>query len=153
MWSVPCMGTGFRSSGSPRTSEMSPPSTPERRPVNLAALESSSARVKLRTGVILPDTKKKAVSLPRESFVPVVQAEVGSTVSLLVHRYRILVPVVQIIRESAQSLRRILVATDADIFTIRDTLIRHYGGVKGGPQPPSPAPGAGARAPARGGGT
>jgi hypothetical protein len=48
---------------------------------------------------------------------------------LLVHRYRLLVPVAQIIRDSAQAIRHVVVATEADIFTLRNALIRHVGGV------------------------
>lgn len=55
-----------------------PAPPPKRRPVNLAALEEHAATVKLRTGVVLPETRKKTVSLPRESFVPLIQAEVGA---------------------------------------------------------------------------
>ena len=67
-----------------------PPPSPKRRPVSLAALEEHAATVKLRTGIVLPETKKQTVSLPRESFVPLIQAEVGADVPLFVHRYRLL---------------------------------------------------------------
>lgn len=103
--------------------------------------------MKLRTGILLPEARKKTVTLPRESFVPFVQAEVGASVPLLVHRYRLLVPVAQIIRESPEAVRRVMVATDADIFTIRNTFIRHFGGVTVLHQPPAPAFGIGARDP------
>jgi hypothetical protein len=130
-----------------------PSPAPKRRPVNLAPLEEHAAKVKLRTGIVLSETKKRAVSLPRESFVPVVQAEVGTLVPLLVHRYRLLVPIAQVIRTSAQSFRRTLVATDSDINTIRTALIRHFGGVTVLHQPPAPAFGIGARDPANVAGT
>jgi hypothetical protein len=97
--------------------------------VDVTALDKQAAPMKLRAGVVLPETKKKTVSLPRESFVPLLQADVGSPVSISVFRYRLLVPVVQIIRESAQAVRRVTVATENDIYTIRNTLIRHFGGV------------------------
>jgi hypothetical protein len=42
--------------------------------------------MKVRAGVVLPAAKKKTVPLPRDSLIPVIQAEVGSPVSLLVHR-------------------------------------------------------------------
>jgi hypothetical protein len=103
--------------------------------------------MKVRAGVVLPSTKKKTVPVPRESFMPVIQAEVGSPISLLTHRYRILVPIVQVIRESAEAVRRVQVATDADIYSLRNSLIRHFGGVTVLHQPPAPAFGVGARDP------
>ena len=130
-----------------------PPPSPQRRPVNLASLEEHTAKVKLRTGVVLPEVRRRSVSLPRESFVPVVQAEVGTTVPLLVHRYRILIPVTQVVWESAQVVRRLRIATREDVFTIRDTFIRHFGGVTVVHQPPAPAFGIGARDPTDIGGT
>jgi hypothetical protein len=110
-------------------------------------VEQHTTKVKLRTGIALPE-KKKSVSLSRGSFVPVIQAEVGATVPLQVYRYRLLVPLAQIIRESPQAIRRVEVATDQDINTIRNTLIRHFGGVTVVHQPPAPAFGVGARDPA-----
>ncbi len=130
------------------------PASGQRRRVNLTALEEHAAKVKLRTGMLLPEAKnKKSVSLARDSFVPVIQAEVGTPIPLLVHRYRLLVPIAQIIRESAQAIRRIMVATTADIDTIRDALIRHLGGVTVLHQPPAAAAGIGARDPANVAGT
>ena len=125
---------------------MSGPSR-QRRPVDLTPLDNRAVRRKLRAGVVLPETKKKIVSLPRELFVPVLQADVGSAVSVSVFRYRLLVPIARIIRESAHEVRRVLVATDSDIFTIRNALIRHFGGVTVLHQPPAPAFGVGARDP------
>jgi hypothetical protein len=85
--------------------------------------------------------------------VPVIQAEVGSPVPLLVHRYRLLVPIAQISQEPAHTVHRTLVATASDIDTIRDALIRHFGGVTVLHQPPAPAAGIGARDPANVSGT
>jgi hypothetical protein len=130
-----------------------PSPSPQRRPVDLAPLEEHAAKVKLRSGIVLPEGRKKTVAIPRESFVPVIQAEVGTPVPLLVHRYRLLVPVAQIIRESAEAIRRVVVATPADIDTLRDALIRHFGGVTVAHQPPAPAFGIGARDPANVAGT
>ena len=93
------------------------------------------------------------MSLSRDSFVPVVQAEVGSPVPLLVNRYRLLVPVLHIIRESADTSRRTVVATRDDIDLIRNTLILHFGGVTVLHQPPAPAAGVGARDPSNVAGT
>jgi hypothetical protein len=123
------------------------PASPKRRPVDVTALEAHAAKVKLRTGIALPEGRKKTVALPRESFVPVIQAEVGAPAPLLVYRYRLLVPLVQIIRESPQAIRRVLVATDDDLDTLRVALIRHFGGVTVLHQPPAPAAGVGARDP------
>jgi hypothetical protein len=115
--------------------------------VNLTVLDDHAARRKLRVGIVLPQSRKKTVSLPRDSFVPVLQADVGSSVSITVYRYRLLLPIAQIVRETARVLRRIPVATDADIFTLRGALIRHFGGVTVLHQPPAPALGVGARDP------
>ncbi len=130
-----------------------PSRSPGRRPVDVTALEGHAARMKLRAGVVLSEARKRTVSLPRESFVPVIQADVGSPVSIAVYRYRILVPVAQLIRESARSIRRVEVATADDVYTIRNTLIRHFGGVTVLHQPPAPAFGVGARDPANVAGT
>lgn len=124
-----------------------PSPSPPRRPVDLAPLDGQAAGMKLRAGVVLPDTRKRTVSLPRDAFVPILQADVGSDVSVSVYRYRLLVPIAQIVRESAHEIRRISVATEYDIFTIRNTLIRHFGGVTVLHQPPAPAFGVGARDP------
>jgi hypothetical protein len=130
-----------------------PSSSPQRQPVDLSVLEEYAAKVKLRTGIELPETKKKTISLPWDAFVPLVQAEVGSLVPLLVHRYRLLVPLEHVIRESAQSVRRVQIATQTDVNTIRNTLIRHFGGVTVLHQPPAPAHGVGARDPSNVAGT
>ena len=119
-----------------------------RQPVNLTLLEEHAVKVKLRTSIILPEAKKRTVSLPRDSFVPMIQAEVGSLIPLLVHRYRLLVPVAQVTHDSTQSIRRMRIATGEDVFAIRDALIRHFGGVTVLHQPPAPASGIGARDPA-----
>jgi hypothetical protein len=124
-----------------------PAPAPQRRPVDLTPLDDHAARMKLRAGVVLSDTRRKTVSLPRDAFVPLLQADIGSSVSVVVYRYRLLVPVAQIIRESDQAIRRVLVATEGDIFAIRNTLIRHFGGVTVLHQPPAPAFGVGARDP------
>src|SRR2546430_2376916 len=115
-----------------------PSPAPQRRPVDVTRLEEHASRVKLRAGIVLPESQKKSVSLPRESFVPLIQADIGSPVPLLVHRYRLLLPVAQIIRESAEEFRRVLIATRTDIDATRDALIRHFGGVTVLHQPPAP---------------
>jgi hypothetical protein len=103
--------------------------------------------MKLCAGVVLSDTRKRTISLPRDVFVPILQADDGSAVSVSVYRHRLLVPIAQIIRESAHEVRRVSVAAEADIFTIRNALIRHFGGVTVLHQLPAPAFGVGARDP------
>jgi hypothetical protein len=120
---------------------------PERRPIDLTLLESHAAKVKLRSGVIFPASKKKVASLPWDYFVPVIQAEVGTPIPLLVHRYRLLVPVAQIYRDAANASHRTMVATESDIFNLRNAMIRHFGGVTVLHQPPAAAFGVGARDP------
>ncbi len=124
-----------------------PASSSQRRPVDLTPLNALASRMKLSAGTVLPDPKKKTISLPRGAFVPLLQADIGSPISVSVYRYRLLVPIAQIIRESANEVRRNLVATEDDIFTIRNALIRHFGGVTVLHQPPAPAFGVGARDP------
>ena len=46
------------------------------------------------------------MSLPCDSFVPVLHADIGSSVSVSVYRYRLLVPIAEILRESPHELRR-----------------------------------------------
>jgi hypothetical protein len=46
-----------------------PPPAPKRRAVDLTPLEEHAAKVKLRSGIVLSETKKKSVSLPLEFFV------------------------------------------------------------------------------------
>jgi hypothetical protein len=124
-----------------------PDSSSKRRAVDLSSLDTHAARMKLRAGIVLSDSKKKTVSLPHEALVSLLQADIGSAVSISVYRYRLLVPIAQIIRESAHEVRRVLVATEEDIFTIRNALIRHFGGVTVLHPPPAPAFGIGARDP------
>ncbi len=109
------------SNGRRSTPNMPSPS-PNRQAVDLTPLEPHAAKVKLRTGLVLPETRRKTVSLPRAAFVPVIQAEVGTPVPLLVHRYRLLLPIAQIIRESMSAARRSIIATVSDIDAIRDAL-------------------------------
>ncbi len=69
------------------------------------------------------------VSLPRDSFAPVIQAGVGSDVSVHVFSYRVIVPIAQIIRESAASFRRITIATQDDLDRLIGMLVEHFGGL------------------------
>lgn len=122
--------------------------TPARRPVNLAGLEEFATRRKLLAAIVLPDDRRQNVTVPRRSFVPLIQAEVGSPVSLLVYRYRILIPVLQKVRESERVIRETKIASESDVDIIQETLIRHFGGITVIHQPPAPAFGIGARDPA-----
>ncbi len=136
-------GAACRSSGSPNTPEMPAAPLPERRPINLDHLEAHVQKVKLREGIELPTGKKKA-SLSRDLFVPTIQAEIGSSVPVSVYRYRLLVPIAQIIQESAQAIRRILVATGDDIEALQNAFVRHFGGVTVHHQVPAAVRGIGA---------
>jgi hypothetical protein len=120
-----------------------PSPTSPRRPVDLTPLDAHPSKMKLCAGVVLSDTRKRTISLPRDVFVPILQADDGSAVSVSVYRHRLLVPIAQIIRESAHEVRRVSVAAEADIFTIRNALIRHFGGVTVLHQLPAPAFGVG----------
>jgi hypothetical protein len=73
--------------------------------VDVTRLEEHAAKTKLRAGIDLP-AKKKTVSVPRESFVLVFQAEVGSQVPLLVHRYRLLVPAARRLHQRFSKIRQ-----------------------------------------------
>jgi hypothetical protein len=126
-----------------------PPLPPGRRPLNLARLDAHVRLMKLRRGVELPEGRKKTVSLPRASFVPVLQVDVGGPVALMAQRYRLLIPTVQVIRESAQAIRRVFVASLEDVLALQLTFIRHFGGVTVLHQAPAPAVGVGARDPER----
>jgi len=103
--------------------------------------------MKLRAGIVLPESNKKSVLVPHDSFVPVLQADIGSAVSITVYRYRLLVPLVQIVEERDRSIRHFPIASYADLYVIRNTLIRHFGGVTVLHQPSAPALGVGARDP------
>jgi hypothetical protein len=69
-----------------------PPPPPQRRPVNVTALEEHATRRKLRAGVVLPEAKRKTLSLARESFVPLLQADVGTSVPISFYRGGRIVP-------------------------------------------------------------
>jgi hypothetical protein len=90
---------------------MEPAPGPARRPFNPEALQPHLAQKKLRAPVVLPQTRRKTVSLPRDSFAPVIQAEVGREVSVNVYSSKVLVPIAQIHRETATSFRRLTIAT------------------------------------------
>jgi hypothetical protein len=113
---------------------------PQRRPINCSALEAIAARMKLRSGIELPPGPARTVPVPRDSFVPVVQANVGNPMPISVFRYRLLLPTVRVVVESATSIRRVTIATNEDVKLIERTLIRHFGGVTLLHQESSPRP-------------
>ena len=119
-----------------------------RRPVDLAAVEEHARLLKPKTGIARDDSRKKSVTIPKDALVPVVQADVGSKVSVDVYRYRLLLPIAQIIGKTAEDVQRVVVAHEDDIDTIQNTFIRHFGGVTLQTPQPSPIRGVGARDPA-----
>jgi hypothetical protein len=121
---------------------------PSRRPVDLSSLEEHARLLKLKAGIPRDDSRKKSVAVPKDSLVPVIQADVGSTVSVDVYRYRLLLPIAQIFSRTEDDVRRVVVARADDLDTIQNTFIRHFGGVTLLTQQPSPIRGVGARDPA-----
>ena len=87
------------------------------------------------------------MSIAKDTLVPVIQADVGREESVDVYRYRLLLPIAQIISTSADDVRRVVVAHEADLDTIQETFIRHFGGATFHIQHPSPIRGVGARDP------
>jgi hypothetical protein len=124
------------------------PANPSRRPVDLSSLDEHARLLKPKAGIPRDDSRRKSVTVPKDALVPVIQAEVGSTVSVDVYRYRLLLPVAQIIGQTAESAQRVVVAHEDDLDTIQNTFIRHFGGVTVHRQQPSPIRGVGARDPA-----
>jgi hypothetical protein len=124
------------------------PAIPSRRRVDLSSLEEHARLLKPKVGIPRDDSRKKSVTVPKDALVPVIQAEVGSKVSVDVYRYRLLLPIAQIIGKTAEDLQRIVVAHEDDLDTIQNTFIRHFGGVTLQTQQPSPIRGVGARDPA-----
>jgi hypothetical protein len=99
-----------------------------RRALNLDVLEPLVARKKLKAARTFGD-QEQTVTLARDDFVPVVQAEVGSAVAVSVYRYRVLVPITRIIRESPDQIQRLTIVTEPEIRLIRSTIIHHFGGI------------------------
>jgi hypothetical protein len=107
---------------------MSPNPSTARRPLNLEILEPLVARKKLKAARIVRE-QEQTVTLARDDFVPVVQADVGSLLAVSVYRYRLFIPVNQTIREADEKVQRVTIATEKDIFLLRSTIIRHFGGI------------------------
>jgi len=125
---------------------MQPTTPPERRPINAQALDSHVIRKKLKSARMLAEGEQVVTLAPNE-FIPVIRAEVGSEVAVSVYRYRLLLPLVQVFRESPRALRRVEIAAREDLAVLRDMLIRHFGGVTMNAPMPSPLLGVGARDP------
>src|ERR1051325_10002052 len=79
--------------------KMQPTTGPTRRPINEAALEPYIARRKPRSAKVLC-AQEQSITLSRDEFVPIIQAEVGSDVPVNVYSYKVLVPIAQVVRES-----------------------------------------------------
>jgi hypothetical protein len=126
---------------------MEPSPSSARRPFNPAALNPHLAKKKLRTAVVLPESRKKTAPLPRDSFAPVIQTEVGSDVSVNVYSYKVLVPIAQIIRETTTSFRRLTIARQQDLDLLITMLVEHFGGITGTVIDPPTIRGVGARNP------
>ncbi len=120
---------------------------PPRRPVDLSALEEHVSLLKCKTGIARDDSRKKTVSVPKDSLVPIIQAEVGSVVPVDVARYRLLVPIAQLIASTSGKVERVMVASLNDLDTLEKTFGRHLGGATVHLQEPSPIRGVGARDP------
>lgn len=120
----------------------------QRRAVKFDALDRLAATMKLRSGVELPSAPGDNIPVPRTSFIPVVQADVGCSTSITAFCYRILVPFTYVIEESATTIHHVRVASDDDLKIIQRGLIRHFGGVTMRHQQMAPALGIGARDPA-----
>jgi len=125
---------------------MEPAPRPPRRPINPAALLPHLARKKLREPKVLPSGEQN-VSISRDDFVPVLQAEVGSDIPVNVYRYKVLIPIAQTIRESALAFRRVTIATREDLDLLTRMLTEHFGGITGTVVDPPTVRGVGARDP------
>jgi hypothetical protein len=116
-----------------------------RRPVDLSSLDDHVRQLKPREASARDDSRKKSVTIAKDALVPVVQADVGREVSVNVYRYRLLLPIAQIISKTAGDAQWIIVANEDDLDTIQETFIRHFGGATFHIQHPSPIRGVGAR--------
>jgi hypothetical protein len=123
------------------------PATPSRRPVDLSLLEDHVKLLKLKAGIERDDSRKKAVSIAKKNLVPIVRPDIGATVSTDVYRYRLLLPIAQVVKARRGELQRIIVANGDDLEHIQQTFIRHFGGATVHFQQPSPIRGVGARDP------
>lgn len=119
-----------------------------RRPVDLSSLEDHVRLLKPRTGIVRDDSRKKSVTIAKDNLVPVVQANVGSRESVDVYRYRLLLPIAQVISKTAEDVQRVVVGREEDLSTLQKTFIRHFGGITLQIQQPSPIRSVGARDPA-----
>lgn len=120
---------------------------PSRRPVDLSSFEQHVSLLKCKTGIARDESRKKMVNVPKDSLVPMIQADVGSAVPVDVARYRLLVPIAQLISSRSGEIKRVMVATLNDLYTLEKAFIRHLGGATVHLQEPSPIRGVGARDP------
>lgn len=120
---------------------------PPLRPVDLSSLDERVNLLKSKTGIARDDSRKKTVNVAKDSLVPIIQADVGRTVPVDVARYRLLVPIAQLIVTASGEIERDMVATLNDLNTIEKTFVRHLGGATVHLQEPSPIRGVGARDP------
>ena len=99
----------------------------QRRPLNLQVLESFVTRKKLNAPRHIGEGE--SVTLSHSDFVPVIQAEVGSEVAVSVYRFRVLVPINQVIRETTGKIQRLTITSNEHLDVIRNTIIRHFSGI------------------------
>ena len=88
-----------------------------RRHIDLSALEEHVSLLKPKAGVLHDDSRKKTVAIPKDNLVPVIQADVGSSVPWDVYRYRLLLPIAQIVN----GVRVALDGIEVDIDTLEET--------------------------------
>ncbi|HEX5443680.1 MAG TPA: hypothetical protein VFW87_07620 [Pirellulales bacterium] len=128
-------------------------SSPKRRPVDFSSLEKHISKLKIKDGIARDDSRKKTVSIDKGALCPIIQADVGAQESTDVFRYRLLIPIAQIIARTPDDIRRVVVASGRDLTTIQNAFIRHFGGATFQLQEPSPIRGEGARDPSNVAGT
>jgi hypothetical protein len=120
---------------------------PSRRPVDLSVLEKHVSLLKSKTGIARDDSRKETLSVRKDTLVPMIQADVGSNVPVDVARYRLLVPIAQLIASPSGEVERVMVASLSDLDMLQQTFVRHLGGANIHLQEPSPIRGVGARDP------
>ena len=99
----------------------------QRRPLNLQVLESFVTRKRLNAPRHIDEGE--TVTLSHSDFVPVIQAEVGSEEAVSVYRFRVLVPINQVIRETTGKIQRLTITSNEDLDLVRNTIIRHFRGI------------------------
>ena len=51
--------------------------SPSRRPIDLSSLEEHARHLKPKAGIPRDDSRRKSVTVPKDSLIPVIQADVG----------------------------------------------------------------------------